>query len=644
MKIRPLWFLCLLAGLLLPWPLGGALSSAHAGDGERYAVELGPGAAGSKLAPRFRPAASKLRLRAPEKPPLLGHDHLQAEVPLGPEGEAKRTLLLWRSAPDKAHDVLLFDANGNGDLSDDRRVRAQVQEGKGAIWLTFDVSLRVDHGTAETPLWQEYQLGFWIVVPSVEATPETLFAAGDGYRAGRLMIGENEYDVILSDANNDGAFHTGDYWTLRDVLEDGTYEFHDARTVGDFAWAGGRAWKLELDDSTGRSAHLVSFSPGLSQTEDEKRRDPCYVDRRAPRAEIPLPVERDFDAGTKKAREQIAPLFLFFAAAQDLEAQNMESLVFVQKAIVESARGLVTIFVDVDQRSDLVSRHDVQGRLAGILLDPAGEELARFRGYQSGEALEAFLTLANAWLLPSDDEPLLKGKARKRHAKEVKAIYDYLEGKKQPGLLVDRIRDVGSRGTRGARDALIRFAIKRKSKEYVAAAFSALADIGGLIAIEFVCGKDALGSGDFLVAESAANALAEAKDPQATTPILGVMLNKRTKVEIIFACALALAQSDPKDPRVIDTLFEFSEHKKDTARAGAVEALGYIATDEAVARLKEVLLHEKNTRVRAAAATGFGHTKRPEFIPFLRSAIENDNAHTVKTEGLAAIQKLQGGG
>ena len=70
--------------------------------------------------------------------------------------------------------------------------------------------------------------------------------------------------------------------------------------------------------------------------------------------------------------------------------------------------------------------------------------------------------------------------------------------------------------------------------------------------------------------------------------------------------------------------------------------MGYKGADEAVARLKEVLLAEKNARVRSAAASGFGHTARPEFIPFLRSAIEKENSHHVKTAGLAAIQRLQG--
>ena len=616
--------------------------TAHAEDAD-LSVELGPGSKGSKLEPRFTAGSTDAKLTKPDKPPLMGHDHLEAQLPLGPGDDASRRLLLWRSDPEKPYDVLLVDANGNGDLSDDRRVRAKPREAKGATWSTFEVVVRIDHGTADKPAFQPYALDLWVRVKETLGVPETIQYMGKGYRAGRLTIGDGEYDVILSDANNDGVFGEGDHWTIRGVIEKVPYEFFAARTIGDFAWAGGKAWKLALEGTAGLSGRIEPFDPGISQTADDRKRDPCYLDRRAPRAEIPLPLEAEYDAGLQKARERIAPVFLWFRSMQEMDAQNMQALVFVQKVIVEGTRGLVTIPIDIDEREDLAKRHKIKGRLAGVLLSPKGEELGRFRGYQSGEELEGFLMLANAWLKPGPDEPQLKGKAKKRHAKEVKAIYDYLEGKKSPGLLVDRIRDVGSRGTRGARDALIRFAIKRKSKEYVAAAFHGLAKIGGTVAIEFLCGKHALGSGDFLVAESAANALAEAKDPEATTPILAVMTNKRTKIEIVHACALALAQSDPQDSRVIDVIFEYTGHKKDTIRAGAVEALGYLASDEAVAKLTEVLRHDKNGRVRGAAATGMGHTGRTELIPVLREAMESENAHQVKTAGLAAIQKLQGG-
>jgi HEAT repeat protein len=55
-----------------------------------------------------------------------------------------------------------------------------------------------------------------------------------------------------------------------------------------------------------------------------------------------------------------------------------------------------------------------------------------------------------------------------------------------------------------------------------------------------------------------------------------------------------------------------------------------------------LLAGDKNTRVRAAAALGMGHTGRAELIPALRKAIAEDKAHTVRTSALEAIRELQG--
>ncbi len=248
-----------------------------------------------------------------------------------------------------------------------------------------------------------------------------------------------------------------------------------------------------------------------------------------------------------------------------------------------------------------------------------------------------------SYLLPSDHEPTkLKGSAKKRHSKKVKALFKYLEDNKAHGLLVDRISELGTRKNRGARDALIHFAEKRKSKEYVAAAFFAIAKISGKRGIEFLCGKKALASGDFLVAQKAAEALGTAKDARAIRPITDVMTKKGTKIEIVHACAIALAQCGPDDEGVTEVIFEYTGHQKDTIRSGAVEALGYLRSERVIVRLKDSLKNDKNTRVRAHAAWGMGHTMRTELIPLLREAIKDDKAHTVRTAALDAIREIQG--
>jgi len=242
-----------------------------------------------------------------------------------------------------------------------------------------------------------------------------------------------------------------------------------------------------------------------------------------------------------------------------------------------------------------------------------------------------------------EEEPELEGEAKKAHEREVKRIYKILKTQKNRALVVSQINAIGADGSRAARDALMKFAAGNKNQMFVHHCFQALAAIGGKRSIEFLCGKSALRSRDFLVQHSAAEALAKAKDPRGTGPLLDVMTSKRTKIKVVGACAIALGKSSGDDERAVETLFKYSKHRKDTIRSYAVEALGYLGTDEAIARLKEVIEGDKNTRVREYAALGLGHTKRPDVIPLLQAVAAEETAHTVRDACMRAIKEIQGG-
>ncbi|MDJ0521671.1 MAG: HEAT repeat domain-containing protein [Planctomycetota bacterium] len=604
-------------------------------------VRFQPGLPGVATEPRFGTAASEAPLKMLAQSPLRGVDHLEGRLPLGPNPGKGRPFVLLRSGVTHPHDTLFIDLDGDGSLENERPIRTKIRESDDGVWSTFEAVVRINHGAADAPIWEQFALGLWSMVKKRSDLPPTLQYVRHGFREGQVTIGEDKYDVVLSDAHNDGVYGKGDHWTIRPAGIPTPYHLVHAREVGDFAWAGGQAWKLELKSTTGRLGRLVRFDPGISQEADDRNRDPFYDDRRAKRAQEPLLLQSDLKAGLAEARKHQAPYLLSFQSPSCAACYEMEELVLGTEHVTSAARGLVAIRIDMDKEPDLVTQYEVGVHPTGILFDPSGKEIARYEGAQASGPFMKVLAHANAWLLPSDHEPVLKGKAKSRHAKEMKARFQYLEGRKQHGLLVDRIRDLGTQQHRSARDALIRFATKRKSKEYIAAAFRALASIGGKKSIAFLCGKHALASGDFLVAEQAAEALAAAKDPGAIDPIIAVMTHKRTKIEIVRACALALAQSGPDDEDITRILLEYSDHKKDTIRAGATEALGYLKADAAMARLTHLLVADKNTRVRGAAASGIGHSGRTEMIPVLRQAIAKDKSHTVRTAALDAIAELQ---
>lgn len=230
----------------------------------------------------------------------------------------------------------------------------------------------------------------------------------------------------------------------------------------------------------------------------------------------------------------------------------------------------------------------------------------------------------------TDAESGMTKEERKAHDKDVKRRLHELLAEKNKVLVIAKMERFGKDGAPAKRDALILYVRRTKNQEHKNTALLALAEIGGKKVCDFLCGKDALKSRDFMVQRSAATALGILKDPRAIDPLLEVMTSKYTKIQVVGGCAKALAQSYPNDEKVVKTLFDYTHHKKDTIRSMSLEALGYLASDAAVERLTEALLKERNTRARGAAATGLGHTLRRDVIPLLEERIGKDNSLTVK--------------
>ena len=240
----------------------------------------------------------------------------------------------------------------------------------------------------------------------------------------------------------------------------------------------------------------------------------------------------------------------------------------------------------------------------------------------------------------SDDEPELTGEAKEKYAKELKAHLEALRNEKNQEMVRGSIARYGAAGTRAGRDALMIYATGNKNQEFVTLAFQALAKIKDKKSIEFLCGKSALKSGDFLVQQSAANALGDARSPLAVAPLLDVLTATTTKIEITGSVCRAVARSAPKDERVVETLFKLADAVKDTIRANATEALGYIGTDKAMEKLKDALVNDKNTRVRGAAATGMKNSGRKDMVPSLEKALALDKSMTVKDAIQTALKEL----
>lgn len=377
--------------------LGGGLSTL-AGERDGHTVAFRHGEAGSKLAPRYSPKGFKVPLAPMEKGLEEGLDHREGRLRLGPkstQGDG-RLLVLARSVAGKAFDLLWVDTDGDGSVADEEVQRVASRISRGNVYTSYTSAVRVNHGTQEKPQWEPYRIGLWVAVEAESKAPEFIRFSRRGYLVGSVTLADAAYQIVLSDANHDGAFGAGDWWALLPDGADQANNIAAARKVGDFAWAGRKAYQLELAGTAGREGRVVPFDPGLTPEEDARKRDRYWDDKHAARAKTPLAFTHEIEDAIKQARSGGAHYFLDFETEWCGPCKLMDRWVYSAHDVVAAAQGVVCIKVDGDERKDLKELHKVAGFPTGILFDPQGKEVARFSGYQSVKDLTAFLGRAHA--------------------------------------------------------------------------------------------------------------------------------------------------------------------------------------------------------------------------------------------------------
>lgn len=350
-------------------------------------VTLSPGEPKSAQAPRYSPPGRQLKLQPAAQTGLEGIDLLEARLPLGPDKKTEGLqLIVARAEKGKPYTRLYIQEQPGGKLSE-KAIVIKPSVIRNKTWSSFEAMVQVKH--AESDL-QPYPIALWIVVDNEGDTPDIIRISRRGYLHGEVKLGESMFDVILSDSNNDGVLGTGDWWELRDRVKPGAA----MRTVGDFAWAGGKAWQIELTGTNGRSAQLVSYDPRMTEEEDTIRRDSLRADRLAPRAVKPVNFRKDVDETLKEVATKKAVCFIKFETDWCMPCKQMTELVFTARDVADASDGITCLIVDGDARKDLTEKHKVKAYPTGILFDANGEEIARYVGYQSVKQTTAFLQKA----------------------------------------------------------------------------------------------------------------------------------------------------------------------------------------------------------------------------------------------------------
>lgn len=342
-------------------------------------VTLTAGAPKAPEAPRYSPPGTQVKLQETEQKELAGKDLLLGEVKLGLNKKPIR-LVLARSKADKPYDLLYVENDGS--FSSALTAKPNVIRGK--FWSSFEAKFRIEHAGQDV---QDYPVSLWVVTEKEEEKPAVIRYSRRGYLSGPVKLGEKEFTLVVSDSNNDGKIGPGDWWQLGEAGKPAA----NMRTIGDFLWANGQAWKLETTGTNGRQANLTSYNPGMTEEEDTLQRDSLRADRMAKRAEKPVAFRKDVDDAIADARKKNQPYFLKFETDWCMPCKQMTSLVFTADDVVKSSQGILCIIVDGDERRDLVMKHQVKGYPTGILFDGEGNETTRYVGYQSVKATTGFL-------------------------------------------------------------------------------------------------------------------------------------------------------------------------------------------------------------------------------------------------------------
>jgi thiol-disulfide isomerase/thioredoxin len=352
---------------------------------------------GSKLSPRFSPKGTKISLSPAGLTRLAGFDHRTGRLKLGAlrdSGHAGQLFALARSKPGAAYDLLFIDADHDGGLADETALTTKPSKRRGNIWSSFSSSVRVPHQQDGATVYEDYPLNFWAVAVDAQTAPPIIRFSRRGFLVANAGVDGAELRVVLADGNNDGLLGKGDSWGVFAADDNGPFTIQRRRAVDDFAWAAEKAWKLELSGTTGRRGFLVAHDPGLTQAEDEIKRDRLRADRLAPRARQPVKFRRDVDSAMAAARTDKMPFYLDFETTWCGPCKTMDQLVYTARDVAAAANGITCIKVDGDERPDLTKRYNVNAFPTGILFGSDGRETARFVGYRGVKQMTAFFKKA----------------------------------------------------------------------------------------------------------------------------------------------------------------------------------------------------------------------------------------------------------
>lgn len=320
------------------------------------------------------------------------------QLPLGPD---KMTFGLRLSSSDVAGNlnILEIDGNRNGFFGEeqDSILTCEPSERRGKIWSSFSTTLQIPFSGADEELVvNPYPISFWYVFdPETEEAEEVIRYSRRGWMEGQSKSEGEIIHVLVTESLMDGIIDEYDSWSIAaDSAYKDLFLSQNARSIGEHAWLGEVAYGIDSVSPSGRNAWIKKVDPQITREEEEAANDWLAPDREAKHSGDTVAFLHDYSYAMELAKQRAVAVLLDFETTWCGPCKTMDKWVYTADTVVTVSKNLICVKIDGDEHKDLVKKYAVTGYPTLIVLNKAGEVVARASGYQSVEKTLAMLKLA----------------------------------------------------------------------------------------------------------------------------------------------------------------------------------------------------------------------------------------------------------
>jgi thiol-disulfide isomerase/thioredoxin len=328
-------------------------------------------------------------------------------IRIGPSDRSWVTVLLTADAENPKELCRLYvDLNRNRSFLDDGPsvvAKPTPREKTGDVWTSFSrIEMAVPYGRGPGgDVSEPYMVSMWAVRPADGPPPDIVRYSVNSWRSGTVSLGGVEAFVAVMDADNDAVFGKDDTWSVLEASAPDAAKqvlsIAEARATGRLMFVKAGAKEQVLDfralSQDGRTIEFAVVDRPVTKAADRAGDDGLRDERARPRATAPFPWGTAIDTALTQAKASDKRVIIDFWTSWCGPCKTMDEWVWSDAAVAGVlGGGYVGVKLDGDLEKVLATKFNVIGYPTMIVLDPAGNEIARAVGYQSSKQMLELLT------------------------------------------------------------------------------------------------------------------------------------------------------------------------------------------------------------------------------------------------------------